>query len=96
MVIEPEENKECKCRKDVPYIVHEGEVSRLERIIKRMWLAVLALIIALLVTNFAWIWYINQYDFESYEFSTEGGGYNNYIGSDGDIYNGENANQETS
>ena len=23
--------------KDVPYIVHEGDVARLERVIKRMW-----------------------------------------------------------
>ena len=26
--------------KDVPYIVHEGAVARLERVIKRMWVAV--------------------------------------------------------
>ena len=30
--------------KDVPYIVHEGAVARLERVIKRMWVLVLLLI----------------------------------------------------
>ena len=29
--------------KDVPYIIHEGELTRLERVIKRMWVLVLSL-----------------------------------------------------
>ena len=33
--------------KDVPYIIHEGAVARLERVIKRMWVVVLSLIIFL-------------------------------------------------
>ena len=39
--------------KDVPYIVHEGAVARLERVIKRMWVLVLSLIILLFVSNAA-------------------------------------------
>lgn len=38
-------------------------------------------------TNAFWIFYISQYNFESYEISTDGGGNANYIGQDGDIYN---------
>lgn len=92
MVIEPEENKAYNS--DVPYIVHEGEVARLERIIKRMWLAVLALIVGIVATNFVWIWYINQYDFESYEVYTDGAGNANFIGEDGDIFNGSTGERE--
>ena len=51
--------------KDVPYIVHEGSVARLERVIKRMWvlviLLVLSLIILLVASNGAWIWWESQY-----------------------------------
>ena len=47
--------------KDVPYIVHEGAVARLERVIKRMWVLVLSLIILLVASNGAWIWWESQY-----------------------------------
>ena len=47
--------------KDVPYIVHEGAVARLERVIKRMWALVLSLIILLFVSNAVWIWYESQF-----------------------------------
>ena len=46
--------------KDVPYIVHEVAVARLERVIKRMWVLVLSLIILLFVSNAAWIWWESQ------------------------------------
>lgn len=75
--------------KDVPYIVHEGAVARLERVIKRMWVLVLSLIILLVASNAAWIWYCNQWEtVESWEITQENeGGNNNYIGNDGDITN---------
>ena len=47
--------------KDVPYIVHEGAVARLERVIKRMWVLVLSLIILLVASNGAWILWGSQY-----------------------------------
>lgn len=47
--------------KDVPYIVHEGAVARLERVIKRMWVLVLLLIILFVASNGAWIWWESQY-----------------------------------
>ena len=75
--------------KDVPYIVHEGAVARLERVIKRMWVLVLSLIILFVASNAAWIWYCNQWEtVESCEITQENeGGNNNYIGNDGDITN---------
>jgi hypothetical protein len=74
---------------DVPYIVFEGEMARAERYIKRLWIALIIAIICVLASNVAWLLYISQYDFESYEVVAEGDGHANYIGQDGDIYNGE-------
>ena len=74
--------------KDVPYIAHESAVARLERVIKRLWVLVLALIILLCASNAAWIWWESQFEEVRIEQDNESG-YNNFIGNDGDIYNGE-------
>ena len=76
---------------NVPYIVHESSMARMERQIKRLWITVLVLIVMLVATNGAWIWYCNQWEtVESWKITQENdGGYNNYIGNDGDIVNGE-------
>ena len=81
--------------KDVPYIVHEVAVARLERVIKRMWVLVLALIILLCASNAAWIWWESQYETIETTITQENAdGYNNYIGNDGDIVNGNADNQD--
>lgn len=80
--------------KDVPYIVHEGAVARLERVIKRMWVLVLLLIILFVASNGAWIWYESQFEEIRIEQDNESG-YNNFIGNDGDIYNGETDNNNS-
>ena len=77
--------------KDVPYIVHKGALARLERVIKRMWVLVLSLIILLFVSNAAWIWYESQLNEIRIEKDNESD-YNNFIGNDGDIHNGETDN----
>ena len=65
--------------KDVPYIVHEGDVARLERVIKRMWVLVLSLIILLFASNAAWIWWESQYETIETTITQENAdGYNNY------------------
>ena len=46
--------------KDVPYIIHDGAIARLELVIKRMWVLVIALIILLCASNAAWIWWESQ------------------------------------
>ena len=81
--------------KDVPYIVHEVAVARLERVIKRLWVLVLALIILLCASNAAWIWWESQYETIETTITQENAdGYNNYIGNDGDIVNGNADNQD--
>lgn len=59
------------------------------------------LVIALFVVLGLWtltiggfIWYLYQYDFTTYEIASDGGGNANYIGNDGDIYNGQSASTE--
>lgn len=83
----------------VPYVVHEAEVSRQERQIKRMWVALIVLIVALFLTNMAWIGVFSSYDYSSEEIVVEqdaqDGGNNNYIGNNGDINNGVSENNNS-
>ena len=87
--------KSCKSKdqpsETVPYIVHEGMMARAERTAKRLWITILLLIALLVGTNGAWIWYESQ--FEDIAISQENeDGYNNFVGNDGDIFNGETDN----
>lgn len=71
--------KTCKeSRAVVPYIVHESAMARQERTIKRLVIALIVAIVLAFVTNLAWVWYINQYDFQDYEYtySQDGEGVN--------------------
>lgn len=72
----------------IPYIVHESEVARLERVIRRLWILCIIIFVALIATNAAWIWYENQFTDEVTTVEQESeSGYNNYIGNDGNITN---------
>ena len=73
---------------EVPFIVHEGEVARLERVIKRLWIMCIIIFMACVISNGLWIYYSTQW--ETVEVSQDAdNGINNYIGSDGDITNGK-------
>ena len=48
--------------KDVPYIVHESEMVRLERIIKKMWILIVILVVFLVGTNGVWLWYESPFE----------------------------------
>ena len=81
--------------KDVPYIAHESAVARLERIIKRMWVLVILLIILFVASNGAWVLWESQYQTIETTITQENAdGYNNYIGNDGDIVNGNADDQD--
>jgi hypothetical protein len=74
--------------KDIPYIAYEAAQSRLERIIKRLWITTIILIVLLVGSNIGWLIYESQ--FTDYEITQESEtGTNNYIGNDGDISYGE-------
>ena len=48
--------------KSVPFYIHEAECTRLDRIIKRLWILAIILIALLVATNAAWLWYESQYE----------------------------------
>lgn len=75
---------------NVPFAVYESVMAQIRRLV---WVVVL-LIVLLVGTNVGWLIYESQ--FEVVEETTEtiitqdnADGYNNYIGNDGDIVNGE-------
>lgn len=55
---------------------------------KRMFIALMVVLFMWLSTIAGFVWYLYQYDFESYYVESTAGPAN-YIGNDGDIYNGE-------
>lgn len=82
----------------VPYIVHESDMSRLERQLKRLWVVILILIFLLVGSNCAWLWYESQFEtvetVEEVVVDADDNGIANYIGNDGDIINGESDGKE--
>lgn len=46
--------------KDIPYIVYESEMTRLERIIKKQFVIILVTLALLVGTNALWLWYESQ------------------------------------
>lgn len=81
----------------VPYIAHQSVAARQERQIRRMWIALIVLAVAWFLTNTIWIGVFSSYDYSSEEIivDAEDNGNANYIGQDGNIYNGENNSEET-
>ena len=59
--------KTCKEPESVPYIVHEASMARMERQAKRLWIAVLLLIVLLVGTNAAWLFYKAQFKVQTSE-----------------------------
>ena len=76
--------KETHTPEIVPYIVHESAMARAERTTKRLWITVLVLIVMLVSTNGAWIWYESQFsDIETtIEAEQDGSGVNIVSGGD--------------
>lgn len=78
--------------KDVPYIVHEGDMARMERSNRRLWIIVLVLIVLLVGSNIAWLCYedsmeeVSTTTVEQEVEQDNDSGDNNFIGGD---YNGE-------
>lgn len=76
----------------VPYIVHESSMARMERHIKRLWIALIVAIVLIFASSAIFTYSWLQYDYSSEEIVVEqdaqDGGNANYIGNDGDIVNG--------
>ena len=89
------ENKELI----VPYIAYESAMARAERRDKRFVIVIIVLVAMLAASNIAWLAFWNQFDIVdgySVDVESDDGGNANYIGNDGDIYNGTSkSNQNT-
>lgn len=76
----------------VPYIAHEASMARMERQAKRLWIAVLLLIVLMVGTNAAWLYYESSFEDSvttTYEADAADGG-NAIINGDGEVnINGE-------
>ena len=83
-----------KAPASVPYVVHESTVARMERIIKRQWIALIVAICMLFGSFGLFVWYESQFETMTYEQDGEGINNVNY-GEQGDLNNGtESENQE--
>ena len=89
--------KETKTPENIHWMAHEFAMVRMERQVKRGWIALIVAVSLLFASNAAWLYAWCQYDYSSDEIVTVDGkdGVANYIGNDGDIVNGENHGSET-
>ena len=87
-----------KAPASVPYVVHESAMARAERQTKSLVWVIVLLIVLLVGSNCAWLWYENQFEVVEETTTTieqdNENGYNNYIGNDGDILNGKAENND--
>lgn len=83
--------KEFDSVPSIPYFAYEGSMSRCERIIKKLTLALAITILLLFASNAIWLYAWMQYDYAGEENVDVNGesGVANYIGNDGTITNGE-------
>ena len=73
---------------NVPYVVHESSMARMERHIKRLWIAVIVAVCLLFASNAAWLCAWCQYDYCSEEtiYQQDGKG-TNIIGNSNEVGN---------
>lgn len=53
---------ESHTQANVPYFVHEAEMARQERTVKRLWILCIVMFLALVISNAGWIVYENQFE----------------------------------
>ena len=84
-------------QKSIPYFAHEGMMVRMERTIKRLWIALIIVAAMMFASNAAWLYAWMQYDYVDMDRSIDinaDNGTANYIGNDGDITNGTNPSKD--
>lgn len=96
--------KNCKENEQIPQqSKDELAFAFLERMVKRLWIALIVCICLIFASNAAWLYCWIQYDYSGtyeeiiVEQDAQDGGNANYIGNDGDIVNGlpESDNKQT-
>lgn len=82
----PEKKEEMEIKSDAWLMIKElGKQN------KRIFTALVIVLCLWFATIGGFVWYLSlwDYNYETYDFNTENGGDANYIGNNGDIYNGE-------
>ena len=79
----------------IPYAAYELSMARAERTAKRLWITIVLLIVMLVGTNGAWIWYESQFSdiVTTIEAEQDGSGVNIVSGGDLD-YGAESADNQ--
>lgn len=70
---------------NVPYIVHESQMARSERTIKRLWVLCIVMFLAFVVSNGMWVVYENSFEDISVEQEVDTGDGAAYVTGTGDI-----------
>lgn len=79
-------NNRTESPREVPYIVYESSMGRAERIIKKLIIALIVAVVLIFASNGIWLWYISQYDFETYTYDYEQDGQGvNVIGENNEV-----------
>ena len=88
--------KEAHAPESVPYIVHESSMARMERQIKRLWIALIVCIALIFASNAGWLIYESQYETLEYSsyYQQDGQG-TNIIGNGNDVNNGAETESES-
>lgn len=74
----------------VPFVVHENLRAQMDLHARRLVRVIVLLIVLLVGSNFAWLLYESSFKEEEVTVrQINDTGYNNYIGNDGDITNGD-------
>lgn len=79
----------------VPYIVHEADMARMERGNKRLSVLATVLVALLFITNALWVWLWNQYEYADSEVTTtvsQDGEGNNIYGDGNEVNDGADSN----
>ena len=79
----------------IPYFSHEGDMARMERANKRLWIVILVLIIAFVGSNVYWVWRENQYEDIVVEQEVDTGQGDATVTGVGDIYGTSETNNQS-
>ena len=89
--------KDAHAPESVPYIVHESSMARMERQIRRLWIALISAIVLLFASSaiFTWAWMQYDYSGEEIVYQQDGEG-TNIIGDSNEVdnYGAESDNSE--
>ena len=80
---------------NVPYVVHEADMARMERGNKRLSVLASILVALLFITNALWVWLWNQYEYVDSEVTTtvsQDGEGNNIYGDGNEVNDGADSN----